>query len=623
MDDGKSSVLQSLEYYRSSVDAAAHSVSEGVVSGAYNHTLGALMHLLNFSNIWYTAQVPENEGDTHHVNLKVADDRVSFVIHLLISRRVCDLTGKLVALNVQNHLLSRDSILSKVLTNRKISDTSSALLFRLENITATFNRSDEDTERPERPTGFADGMPDSLSFIDSSKSRGYSELVGVDEQISLLQRHIEASRAANTSTMVLLYGPPGTGKTSIVVSAAVENHLPVATVTTANLGGEFIGEREQNVSDLFDYLEKVKSDFMLFIDEADSFLPEKYENNTQARLIRVLTINRMLRLLARNDRVTRLIMLATNYENRIARDVAESCFKLYLAAPSTHEQMRALIEFYRNRNNMNITRRQLDYITRTVTALGYAPGHVSLLMQRLLTNTIIKLLNNTVSVQNVAVGIFEQPVYMVEHNKRFEGVHTDIPLARVSDEPRSESEDERTAVIWERGEAVAFPIPDLNIDFRSILGTTDEVTIEPPPSLVSELGITVPPGGQLPTTFDPGVYTNDTSSERLDALSAENPSLVVANDRLPLFEPSESPRALSDSEIQMQQIRVDDVRSTSQQPLFEDGETVNGGGNSSVDPFGELAFSPFLTSADSIVDQTLSPSFLEFFQENFEHTSDS
>lgn len=492
MNNEGSAVLRSLEYFRSGVDAAKHSLSEGVVSGAYNSTLGALMHLLNFADTWYSSQAPPATaeiGDTRNANLTVADDEKSFLIHLLITRRICDLTGKLVAFSVQNRLLTRDSILTKVLTNRKISDTSSALLFRLENLTDAFGRIQETDGRSARPNGFPEGQPDSLAFIETSANGGYKDLIGVDRQVRDLHRQIDAARTAKTSTVIMLYGPPGTGKTSLVSAAAKENGLAVATVATSNLGGEFIGEREQNVTDLFDYLEKVATDYILFIDEADSFLPETYENNTQARLTRVLTINRMLRLVGKNDGVARVVVLATNYAERIAKDVAGSCSKIYLAAPYTIDQMKELISFYKNRTNMNLTRRQLNYLSTTALALGYAPAHVSLLMQRFLTNSIIKLLNNRIILQRSTADMFDLPIYMIEHGKRYEGgTGTQLTVARVTDEPRNENDTEARAAAWERGESICFPVPDLNVDYRSVLGgrARADVHLPQPPCLDSE-----------------------------------------------------------------------------------------------------------------------------------------
>lgn len=492
MDGEGSAVLRSLEYFRSSVDAARHSLSEGVVSGAYNDTLKALMHLLNFADTWYSSQMPTvaEIGDSRNANLTVADDETSLLIHLLLSRRVCDLTGKLVAFSIRNQLLARDSILTKVLTNRKISDTSSALLFRLDNVTASIGN-DNRNDRPSKPVGFPDGLPDALNFIETTANGGYKELVGVDDQVRALHKQIDAARTAKTSTMVLLYGPPGTGKTSIVSAAAKENGLTVATVTTSNLGGEFIGEREQNITEIFDYLERVKTDFILFIDEADSFLPESYDNNTQARLIRVLTVNRTLRLVERNDGVTRVLVLATNYADRIAKDVAESCFKLYLAAPSTLAQMRDLICYYRNRANMNLTRQQTDYLTSVALALGHAPAHVSLLMQRLLTNCIIRLLNNRVRLQSVRADLLERPVYMIERDSRFDDAgDAVITIATLTDEPRRD-EDEADAAAWERGETICFPVPDLDANRIGLFpGNGQENSTQtrpPPPTLDSEL----------------------------------------------------------------------------------------------------------------------------------------
>lgn len=486
--------LKPLENYRSLVDAASYSVSQGSVSGGYNNALGALMHLLNFANTWYAAQVSLS-GNDEGTNLRFANIRISLLIHLLLSRRICDLTGKVVALNVQRRLLTRDSILSKILTNRKISDTSAALMFRLENVTAAFSSRDNNdanttdaNSSQQKPESFPDGLPDSLSFIETCKSAGYSELIGVQDQVREMETRINASLVAKTSTMVLLYGPPGTGKTSLIVAAAREHDMPVATVTASNLGGEFIGEREQNTADLFDYLEKVQTDFFLFIDEADSFLPETYENNTQSRLTRVLTINRLLRLVNRNDGITRIVMLASNYDNRIARDVSESSFKLLLPAPATYEQMKDLFTFYRKRANMNMTRKQMDYAVRTALTLGYAPGHVSLLIQRLLTGSIIKLLNNRISLMDVQTNLFEKPIYMIEQNKSFEDERQSITLVLVSNEPRAEGDDSAVPGVWEKGNPIAFPVTDFDVDFVSLCGRQRDETqqLEQPPTVELE-----------------------------------------------------------------------------------------------------------------------------------------
>ncbi|KAG8314657.1 Pan1p [Homalodisca vitripennis] len=489
MNGDKSATLHSLEMYRSYVDDASLSVSEGMVPGAYKSALGALMHLLNFADTWYASQGLES-GGPRNTNLNISDDRLSILIHLLLSRRICDLSGKVVSFNVQNRLLTRDTILCRVLANRKISDTSAALLFRLENFTAAFRNIDEGGGEPvTTPEGFPDKMPDSLSFIDTPKNVGYSELVGVDEQVTKLQKLIEASRLAKTSTMAMLYGPPGTGKTSLVVAAARENNLPLVTVTTSNLGGEFIGEREQNTADMYDYLEKVKTDYILFVDEADSFLPEKYESNTQSRLVRVLTINRMLHLVGHRDGVTRLVMLASNYADMIARDVADSCVKLYLAPPSTYDQMRDLISFYRKRANINVTHAQLDFLTRTARSLNYAPGHVSLLIQRLLTNSLIQLLNNKAVLQIVRTGVLQQPVFKLEHNRRFEPDNATVTVVRMTNEPRRTEVD---AVTLGRENNIAFPVPDLNVDYGSVSGRQIDVNVATPPTIESEFG-PIPP----------------------------------------------------------------------------------------------------------------------------------
>jgi len=494
-ESSSSSSLKSLESYRSAVDAASFYLSEGIVSKAFNQVVVAMMHLLNFAENWYRAQMSEStdnddENISDYGNLRVSDERVSMAIHLLLSRRICDLTGKAVALNVQRRVMSRDSILTKVLSNKKISDTSPALLFRLENVTAAFSRNEESSKNDNRE-GFPEGMPDSLYFIDETKNGGYAELKGVDEQVKSIDTHIRISRKAKSSTVVMLHGPPGTGKTSLVVAAAKENDMTVVAVTVSNLGGHFIGEREQNTNKLFDYLEGVTSDFILFVDEADSFLPATSENNSQVRLTRVLTINRVLDLVKRNTKkTTRVVILASNYADRIAQDIAAFSFKVHLPAPSTYGQMNDLFVFYRKRFKINMTHNQLDYLVRTALSLKYSPAHVSLLMQRFLTSSLIKLLNNNVLSFEVAATGLEEPVYAVNQDVEIkENDNKKILMLFTTNEPPAVGNDVKA--LLEPVNSIAFPILCHNVDYQSLVGghSNHETMPAPVPPVDGELGL--------------------------------------------------------------------------------------------------------------------------------------
>ncbi|GHT09627.1 hypothetical protein FACS1894170_00440 [Planctomycetales bacterium] len=89
-------------------------------------------------------------------------------------------------------------------------------------------------------------------------------------------RHIEAARKRGLKIGggMLFYGPPGTGKTMLAQAVAAELGLKICPASGAELKGRCVGDSEKNVKALFEQVRSNK-DFVLFIDEIDSFAKER------------------------------------------------------------------------------------------------------------------------------------------------------------------------------------------------------------------------------------------------------------------------------------------------------------------------------------------------------------
>lgn len=116
--------------------------------------------------------------------------------------------------------------------------------------------------------------------VKTSTNANYSDLGGLDEQISQFKEMIErplldkdAFTGVEKPTGVLLYGPPGTGKTELVKAGVNEAGVSFRMLTGSSIFQRYYGESEKKLRQLFENA-KENEPCVIFIDEFETVAPD-------------------------------------------------------------------------------------------------------------------------------------------------------------------------------------------------------------------------------------------------------------------------------------------------------------------------------------------------------------
>nr|XP_023895868.1 protein SUPPRESSOR OF K(+) TRANSPORT GROWTH DEFECT 1-like [Quercus suber] len=139
---------------------------------------------------------------------------------------------------------------------------------------------------------------------------------------------------------VLLFGPPGSGKTLLAKAIAAEADYHFSSISPSNIVSKWLGESEQQVSDLFQEARK-KHPSIIFIDEIDSLCGPRGKNNEHeaSRRIKAELLVHMQDVCDGKEHV--LILAATNTPYALDQAIRRRFdMRIYIPLPNKEARKR-------------------------------------------------------------------------------------------------------------------------------------------------------------------------------------------------------------------------------------------------------------------------------------------
>jgi len=337
----------------------------------------------------------------YSLNMNDVEPSHLLALHIMLVKKQFDIDNMLMLIN-RNTIESHFSVLKRLFTNNRAFGEVVSILNKATDLqlhSKALNEGDPSAENVRLP------LPAGLSRFDMSVASGFDTIIGQDRVVEMVKKLVEKSAAVLEPLSVILYGPPGTGKTSMALAVGREFKMNVYTIAVASLGGQYVGEREKNIVDIFKYLEDREEDLLLFVDEADSFLTAsdpgdkqqiQYTRAVTTELFERFLTPRKLRDIGANreneKRKGRVLMMATNFEDRIAEEIRRKSVMLFIDLPRTPSDMFRVFDFYRNKYCINMTNERMQRMVTYALKLNLAPSHVSQVMRRIATQVLLDML---------------------------------------------------------------------------------------------------------------------------------------------------------------------------------------------------------------------------------------
>ena len=114
---------------------------------------------------------------------------------------------------------------------------------------------------------------------------------------------------------ILLHGEPGNGKTAFAEALAGEFHLPLVTLTYADVASQWVGQKSSRIRAAFEQAKR-EQPCVLFIDEVDSFLESRDGRPDGIKEDRDV-VNALLTLMVDIRQCRVILVAATNHLDRL------------------------------------------------------------------------------------------------------------------------------------------------------------------------------------------------------------------------------------------------------------------------------------------------------------------
>ena len=179
---------------------------------------------------------------------------------------------------------------------------------------------------------------------------------------------------------VLFFGPPGTGKTMIAKALATFASSAGCTffnISASSITSKWVGEGEKLVRALFS-LARVKSPSIVFIDEIDSLLTKRGDNDFEAS--RRVKTEFLLQFEGVSSGTERVLILGSTNRPQDLDEAAKRRFtrRIYIPLPDP-ETRKSLIHILLKKASHNVTEDQVDQIIEMTD--GYSCADITSLLR--------------------------------------------------------------------------------------------------------------------------------------------------------------------------------------------------------------------------------------------------
>lgn len=346
---------------------------------AIKHLMVSVIKLINFSSIFYSEY--RDKPSVEYSDSELME------IHVTLSNKMVQATSILANMYVRNvESDGKASVLKDVLS-------SMSPVARFVDIQALSNRIDQLLNNQlSTSDAISKILPSGLAKLDISKASGYSSIRGQDAALTEIKDRVALAKGTNSNRSFILYGPPGTGKTSIALAIAVENQIPIYSISQTELGGKFVGEFENNVANLFKYLNTLDGSFILFIDEVDNLVSREVGSRIEDKIAnKVITTNLYNFIMKKRDGGSRIIIMTTNFLNRIDESIVRISLPIEITIPSIAD-IPAVASQYKNLYGLNLTVDQFNELNRMFAEKKFAPSYIAQVFEKMSSNLLIDVI---------------------------------------------------------------------------------------------------------------------------------------------------------------------------------------------------------------------------------------